>query len=723
MGCNNKIFFRIQNIKFRYITFLFLLLPKISCNSITMKFKGKGEEQLFMNANKERPCPNKIIVDNVIIPNHSCKYKFPNKIVTVKINLNKDIKNFQNMFSDISNIIEISLNQIDTSLVEYMNNMFENCSSLIFANLSNINISSVTTMEKMFSNCISLKSLDLTNVDISKVSNHKMIFNNCIHLKINFLDITNSKKLNSGGSIEETCNIRTIFNEPRTCQINLNTINDEIIDGLNDAEYREYLIDKISDNENEFEVIEGNEKFSILITICKEKIDLNECETIIRDAYEIRLTENIFIYKHEKNISNLYMPIINFEVFDANFHFNMSYCYNSLIYLYIPININEEELYRHNPSGEYYFENCTQMKDKSLYERKQEYNDQNLALCQKNCKYYNYDSETKKVECHCLKFNSKINEISGYFDKFELKNEDKYKCKIYQSDIDAFSLMFEDTLNSILGLKKGKDKEIVFDDMIREITSGSLDQIIDQIINNNKDFVMTADGDKYHLTTLTQQFETQYLSAVDLGNCEDKLRQEYDLGNQEILIFKVDHLIQSFKIPIIEYVLFTENGKININLDSCKGIPVNYYIPVNISGDQLYLYDPDNEFYNDKCHQYTSESGTDVTIYDRKNDYNVKNMSLCENGCEFEGYNETTLKTKCTCPIKTERNFFEIDENKLLNKFKNYKEITNILIVKCFNLVFSSKGLKKNIGSYIIISIAAINGALIAFFILRDSKI
>ena len=94
-------------------------------------------------------------------------------------------------------------------------------------------------------------------------------------------------------------------------------------------------------------------------------------------------------------------------------------------------------------------------------------------------------------------------------------------------------------------------------------------------------------------------------------------------------------------------------------------------------------------------------------------------MSLCENGCEYDGYNETTKKTKCVCPIKSKRNFFDIDQDKLLNKFKNYKEIINIMIVKCYKLVFSGKGLKTNIGSYILISIAVINGALIAVFYLK----
>ena len=249
--------------------------------------------------------------------------------------------------------------------------------------------------------------------------------------------------------------------------------------------------------------------------------------------------------------------------------------------------------------------------------------------------------------------------------------------------------------------------------------NGSLSNLIDQVVNNQKDFVMVSNGDSYHLSTIKAQLRQEELSAVDLGPCEDTLRQTFDLGDQELLIFKVDHEVPGFKIPIIEYVLLTQDGRININLDICKDIPVNYLIPVNISTDKLYLYDPNNDFYNDLCNQHTSESGTDMTLFDRKNDYNIQNMSLCESGCEYEGYNSTTKKTKCSCPIKTQRNFFDIDQDKLLNKFKNYKDMINIMIIKCYKLVFSSNGIKTNIGSYIVISIAVINSILIIVFYIK----
>ena len=67
-----------------------------------------------------------------------------------------------------------------------------------------------------------------------------------------------------------------------------------------------------------------------------------------------------------------------------------------------------------------------------------------------------------------------------------------------------------------------------------------------------------------------------------------------------------------------------------------------------------------------------------MTLYDRKNDYNLNNLSLCEVNCEFKGYDSKALKVQCKCKIKDKINFFvyfHIDKNKLINQFINIKKI------------------------------------------------
>ena len=243
--------------KYVFLLLLIILLPSINCNFISIKFKGTGETQFFINPIKERECPDQVYIDERLIPQKSCKYHFPNKIVTIKLKWDNEVTNFYRLFSDISNILEVDFSSYNTSLVKNLPYMFDNCKDLIFMNLSNINISSVITADNMFSNCFSLKSIDLTNVDLEKIPQRENMFKNCINLnkKNNFIN----KR-----SLQETtyCDKNTMFDSERTCKINTQTANQEIIEGLNTVEYREFLINLFNEK-NTIVVSEDNELFSI----------------------------------------------------------------------------------------------------------------------------------------------------------------------------------------------------------------------------------------------------------------------------------------------------------------------------------------------------------------------------------------------------------------------------------------------------------------------------
>ena len=77
------------------------------------------------------------------------------------------------------------------------------------------------------------------------------------------------------------------------------------------------------------------------------------------------------------------------------------------------------------------------------------------------------------------------------------------------------------------------------------------------------------------------------------------------------------------------------------------------------------------------------------------------------------------MKTaKCECKIKKELRVFStiiIDLDLLFNNFIKFSYISNIYVIKCYNLLFTYDGLIKNVGSYIIIIIIII---FIVIFIL-----
>ena len=174
------------------------------------------------------------------------------------------------------------------------------------------------------------------------------------------------------------------------------------------------------------------------------------------------------------------------------------------------------------------------------------------------------------------------------------------------------------------------------------------------------------------------------------------------------MIFKIEHMIEGYKIPVIEYAIFGENGEY-INLDYCEDISSLYYIPVSINEDNLFMHDPSSEYYNDMCYKYKSDNGIDVTIYDRKNNYNENNLSLCEANCTFKGYNSSTLKAECEC--KTKSYMYTVDDlsrDDLLDKMENRQSLTNLNLMKCNNLLSNAENIKNNTGFFLIAIIIAL---------------
>ena len=105
------------------------------------------------------------------------------------------------------------------------------------------------------------------------------------------------------------------------------------------------------------------------------------------------------------------------------------------------------------------------------------------------------------------------------------------------------------------------------------------------------------------------------------------------------------------------------------------------------------------------CSKTTSESGTDISLKDRRNEFLDNNMSLCEENCDLIGYNKITTKAKCFCDIKLNiPENYDIKFNKK-DFFKNFIDINNFMninIMKCYKTVLKIKGLIKNYGFFII---------------------
>ena len=146
---------------------------------------------------------------------------------------------------------------------------------------------------------------------------------------------------------------------------------------------------------------------------------------------------------------------------------------------------------------------------------------------------------------------------------------------------------------------------------------------------------------------------------------------------------------------------------------------------MNISGENLDLYDKNSGFYNDICYPYTNENGTDVTLQDRQKDFAENNRSLCEENCEFKGYDESTGSAQCSCDVKLSASLIseiKIDKSKLY-QFMDITQIANFKIMKCIKLLFSKEGIIINIGFYSFFPVIIAYLVSIIIFNIREYKL
>ena len=147
------------------------------------------------------------------------------------------------------------------------------------------------------------------------------------------------------------------------------------------------------------------------------------------------------------------------------------------------------------------------------------------------------------------------------------------------------------------------------------------------------------------------------------------------------------------KIPKIEYQIYylLENSDElkQLNLDPCQGTKIDISISVKIEG-KLDKYNSSSNYYNDICYKTTSESGTDISLKDRRNEFVDNNMSLCEENCELIDYNYTNHKAKCSCEVKlqvSENYDIKFNKKDFFKSFIDIKNLANLEVMKCYKTV------------------------------------
>ena len=138
-------------------------------------------------------------------------------------------------------------------------------------------------------------------------------------------------------------------------------------------------------------------------------INLGKCESLLKSENHINEEEPLLIFKIDNYMEGNKMPIINYEVYNSKTKqkLNLNICKEEKINIFIPVSINEKEIYKYNPNSDYYIDLCftytTENKtDITLKDRNIEFLENNMSLCENNCEFNEYNHDTKKVDCKCF---------------------------------------------------------------------------------------------------------------------------------------------------------------------------------------------------------------------------------------------------------------------------------------------------------------------------------
>ena len=186
-------------------------------------------------------------------------------------------------------------------------------------------------------------------------------------------------------------------------------------------------------------------------------IQLGQCETILKGIYGIDQSLPLIIFKTDYFVPGIEIPVIGYEIFNPlnKSKLDLQYCKNSIINFDIPVSIEKDKLFKYDPKSEYYTDECYSYTtdngtDILLKDRHDEYNNDNLSLCENNCTFSEYDKETKKVKCNC-ELKSKEFIISEVINEKNLLSS--YNFTNNSSSLNIFTMKCIYTLFSGEGLK------------------------------------------------------------------------------------------------------------------------------------------------------------------------------------------------------------------------------------------------------------------------------
>ena len=225
-------------------------------------------------------------------------------------------------------------------------------------------------------------------------------------------------------------------------------------------------------------------------------------------------------------------------------------------------------------------------------------------------------------------------------------------------------------------------------------------------------------------------------SVIDLGDCEETLRDIYHIDDEfSIIILKYLNIYNREKS--LNYELFHPTTYEKLNLSLCEEDKYNVYIPIDLEENVVKeysngkkqghdLFDSEDSFYKEVCVRYTSDGGSDVILDDRMSFYynKVANYTTCPENCKYISYSVETEYLKCECGINN-NDISTFDFNHIIGKntyksFYSTLKYSNYKVMRCYNLVFNFKIFLHNAGGILTLVLFIIYLIFIFLYCIKD---
>jgi hypothetical protein len=324
--------------------------------------------------------------------------------------------------------------------------------------------------------------------------------------------------------------------------------------------------------------------------------------------------------------------------------------------------------------------------------------------CYANCSYYYYVVNESNYYC--------TNNLSCP-EEYPNLIETKKKCIKYDF-LNSIQDMVKIERNESEKMPK-EEEEIKFcDNILKNVEEGFTSENYDtKNLDKGEDEVIKTEKMTITFTTSQNQKNNinNNMSTIDLGECETLLRNYYNMSNNETLYMKkIDIVQEGMKATKVEYDVYSKlngNNLVKLNLTVCGSTKISISIPLIIT-ESLDKLNTSSGYYNDICYTTTTEDGTDISLKDRQNEFSETDKVVCQDDCDFSDYDYETSKAICSCEVKeTPASIADmnINKGKLLENFKDIKNIVNFEFLICYKQLFKKEGIIKNIGCYILLVI------------------